>query len=48
MLGSGLVPDGFGCGLSFPIPEVPNKTITASVDDFRIITICPFLSKIFE
>jgi len=27
MLGSGLVPDGFGCGLSFPIPKVPNKTI---------------------
>jgi len=36
-----LVPDGFGCGLSFPIPKVPNKTVTALVEDFRIITICP-------
>jgi len=34
MLNKGLVPDGFGFGLSFPIPKVPNKTVTASVEDF--------------
>jgi len=36
---SGYVPDGFGCGLSIPIPNI---------DDFRLITICPILSKVFE
>jgi len=48
MLASNLVPDGFGCGLSIPIPKVTNRTVTATVDDFRIITICPILSKVFE
>ena len=43
-----VVPDGFGSGLSHPIPKSSNKTISATVDDFRTITICPVISKIFE
>jgi len=48
MLTLGVVPRGFGCGLSYPIPKCTNRTVSACVDDFRIITICPILSKIFE
>jgi len=48
MLVLGMVPTGFGCGLSYPIPKNSNRTVSASTDDFHIITICPILSKIFE
>ena len=48
ILSSGNVPSAFGHGLSFPIPKGSNRTLSASVDDFRVITICPVLSKIFE
>jgi len=43
-----VVPDGFGCGLSHPIPKSANKTVSATVDDFRTITVCPIILKIFE
>ena len=45
---TGLVPGGFGRGITHPIPKskVNSKTLTA--DDFRAITICPIISKVFE
>jgi len=48
MLYAGYVPDAFGNNLTFPIPKDKNKTISASMDDFRPISICPIMSKIFE
>src|SRR5882757_654649 len=48
MLYSGYVPDAFGNSLTFPVPKKNNRTITASVDDFRPISICTLMSKIFE
>jgi len=48
MQASNLVQDRFGCVLSFPVPKAINRTVTASVDDFRINTICPILSNVFE
>jgi len=29
-----VVPNGFGCGLSHPIPKSANKTVSAKIDDF--------------
>jgi len=43
-----VVPDGFGFGVSHPIPKSANKTNLATVDDFGTIIICPIISKIFE
>lgn len=45
---TGLVPGGFGRGITHPIPKskVNSKTLTA--DDFRAVTICPIISKVFE
>ena len=44
----GIVPDGFCNGLTFPVPKSSSRCHTASADDFRPITICPVMSKIFE
>jgi len=48
MLTLGVVPRGFGCGLPYHIPKCTNRTISACGDDFRIITIFPIFSNIFE
>jgi len=48
IINSGYVPDGFGRGLSIPILKTSNKTVSANVDDFRLIKICPIISKVFE
>jgi len=48
MLVLGMVPTGFGCGLFYPIPKNSNRTVSASTDDFRIITVYPILSNFFE
>jgi len=45
ILQRGVVPSGFRNGLSFPIPKGSNRTLSASVDDFRIITISLVISK---
>jgi exonuclease III len=48
MLKSGFAPDGFGKGLSFLIPKTSRHPSFVKSDDFRVITICPIISKIFE
>jgi hypothetical protein len=48
MLRTGLVPDSFGIGKTTPIPKFKGCKRTVSADDFRGITICPILSKVFE
>ena len=48
MLQSGFVPDGFGKELSFMIPKASQRIKSATTNDFRVITICPVIFKIFE
>ena len=45
---TGVVPDDFGLGVTMPIPKFKGYKQKAIADDFRGITICPVLSKIFE
>ena len=42
------VPDGFGVGLTVPIPKVTSHKIHMTTSDFRGITISPIISKLFE
>ena len=42
------VPDGFGDGLTFPIPKSASTRKSLSTNDFRGITVSPIISKIFE
>ena len=45
----GIVPDSFGRSYSVPIPKgncSRGKSVT--FDDFRAISICPVISKVFE
>jgi len=42
------VPDGFGVGLTVPIPKGDSHSHAGSTADYRGITISPVISKIFE
>ena len=44
----GIVPDDFGLGVTKPIPKFKGIKKCCTTDDFRGITICPIISKIFE
>ena len=44
----GSVPDDFGRGVMKPIPKFKGVKKNCNVDDFRGITICSIISKIFE
>ena len=48
MLHTGLVPDSFGIGKTTPVPKFKGCKRSVSADDFRGITICPVISKLFE
>ena len=48
MLYKGLVPDDFGIGITTPIPKFKGAKKVTTADDYRGITICPVISKIFE
>ena len=48
MIHTGIVPDEFGIGITTPIPKFKGCKRSVSADDFRGITICPIISKIFE
>ena len=48
MLYIGVVPDEFGIGVTTPIPKFKGCKKSVSADDYRGITICPVISKIFE
>ena len=48
ILSTGFVPDGFGNGITIPIPKDKNKINGLTKEDFRPITINPIVSKIFE
>ena len=48
MLQTGLVPDDFEIGVTTPIPKFKGNKKQTTADDFRGITICPIISKIFE
>ena len=48
MINNGLVPDDFGLGITKPIPKFKGNKKLVTADDFRGITICPIISKIFE
>ena len=43
-----LVPDNFGVGLTTPIPKYKGNKKDINADDFRGITVCPVISRIFE
>src|SRR3989442_7185890 len=47
-LSLGVVPDNFGLGITTPIPKFKRNKSKVKTDDFRGITICPILSKVFE
>ena len=44
----GVVPVGFGIGVTVPIPKEQPCKVNASFENFRGITINPTTSKIFE
>ena len=44
----GYVPNNFGVGIIIPIPKGDNKSHNKTCNDFRGITLCPIISKIFE
>ena len=44
----GFVPDDFGVGITTPIPKFKGNKKKVTSDDYRGITICPVISKIFE
>ena len=48
MLHTGLIPDDFGVGVTTPIPKFKGTKKNVTSDDYRGITICPVISKIFE
>ena len=48
MIFKGMVPDDFGVGVTTPIPKFKGNKKNISADDYRGITICPVISKIFE
>jgi len=48
MINTGLVPDDFGIGITTPIPKFKGNKKDATADDYRGITICHVISKIFE
>ena len=49
MLKCGIVPDNFGRSYSVPIPTGNcSRAKSVTVDDFRAISICPVISKIFQ
>lgn len=48
MIFKGMVPDDFGVGVTTPIPKFKGNKNNISADDYRGITICPVISKIFE
>jgi hypothetical protein len=48
MLYLGVVPDDFGLGITKPIPKFKGNKKSIVADDFRGITVCPIISKIFE
>jgi len=41
-------PDNFANGITIPLPKENNRKQSKSADDFRGITLCPVISKIFE
>ena len=45
---TGFVPDDFGLGVTTPIPKSTGHKSNTFADDYRGITICPIISKIFE
>ena len=48
MINTGIVPDDFGTGITTPIPKFHGNKKNVTADDYRGITICPVISKIFE
>ena len=48
LLYTGLVPDDFGKGVTAPIPKFKGNKRKVTSDDYRGITICPVISKMFE
>ena len=48
MINTGFVPDDFGIGVTTPIPKFKGNKKNVTSDDYRGITICPVISKIFE
>jgi len=48
LLDLGLVPDDFGVGVTTPIPKFKGIKKQLTADDFRGITICPVVSRVFE
>jgi hypothetical protein len=48
LLHTGQVPDDFGIGVTTPIPKFKGNKKLTTADDYRGITICPVVSKIFE
>ena len=48
LMHTGLVPDDFGVGVTTPIPKFKGNKKLTTADDYRGITICPIVSKIFE
>ena len=45
---TGILPDDFRKGLTIPIPKFKGVKSKLTDDDFRGITVCPVISKIFE
>ena len=48
MLQIGMVPDDFGQGVITPVPKFKINKEAVTADDFRGITICQIISKMFE
>ena len=42
------IPNGFGVGLTIPIPKGDTQKLKCNTDDYRGITISPVISKLFE
>ena len=42
------MPENFGLDVTTPIPKFKGNKKIVEADDFRGITICPIISKIFE
>jgi len=45
---TGHIPISFGASYIVPIPKGDGRTRALSVDDFRGISSCPVISKLFE
>ena len=48
MLVNGIVPDSFGTSYTVPIPKCDVFGKAPSINDFRSISICSVISKLFE